>query len=158
MSAIRETADTCIVIVEIQMDGVLTQMGALTDSVKEVIDLDPNQIAPPPKLGTKLKSEFIKGMGRQDEKFLIILDINQILSDEELAMISDTGEQISHKVEAVPDAVDSVICPAPIGINMDSDAGEQGSHIVEAVPSDTDPVICPAPIEINMDDVGTTPG
>ncbi len=92
MSAIRKTADTCIVIVEIEVDGEMTQMGALADSVKEVIDLDPNQISPPPKLGTKLKSEFIKGMGKQDERFLIILDIDKILSDDELAMMISSGD------------------------------------------------------------------
>ncbi len=92
MSAIRKTADTCIVIVEIEVDGEMTQMGALADSVKEVIDLDPSQISPPPKLGTKLKSEFIKGMGKQDERFLIILDIDCILSDDELAMMISSGD------------------------------------------------------------------
>ncbi len=92
MSAIRKTADTCIVIVEIEVDGEMTQMGALADSVKEVIDLDPSQISPPPKLGTKLKSDFIKGMGKQDERFLIILDIDCILSDDELAMMISSGD------------------------------------------------------------------
>ena len=92
MRAIRKTADTCIVIVEIEVDGEMTQMGALADSVKEVIDLDPSQISPPPKLGTKLKSEFIKGMGQQDERFLIILDIDRILSDDELAMMISSGD------------------------------------------------------------------
>ena len=83
MSAIQKTVDTCIVIVEIEMDGEIIQMGALADSVKEVIDLDPGQIAPPPRIGTKLKNEFIKGMGKQDEKFLIILDIDRILTANE---------------------------------------------------------------------------
>ncbi len=92
MNAIRKTADTCIVIVEIEVDGEMTHMGALADSVKEVIDLDPSQISPPPKLGTKLKSEFIKGMGKQDERFLIILDIACILSDDELAMMISSGD------------------------------------------------------------------
>ncbi|MBN1931963.1 MAG: chemotaxis protein CheW [Desulfobacterales bacterium] len=83
MSAIQKTVDTCIVIVEIEMDGEIMQMGALADSVKEVIDLDPAQIAPAPRIGTKLKNEFIKGMGKQDEKFLIILDIDRILTANE---------------------------------------------------------------------------
>ncbi len=92
MNAITKTVETCIVIVEVLIDNELTQMGALTDSVKEVIDLEPGQIAPPPKLGTKLKTEFIKGMGKQGERFLIILDIDKILSDEEIAMAIRMGE------------------------------------------------------------------
>ncbi len=92
MDAIKVTIDTCIVIVEMDIEGELTQMGALTDSVREVIDLDPRQIDPPPKLGTKLKTEFIKGMGKQDEGFLIILDINRVLSDNELAIITHNSD------------------------------------------------------------------
>ncbi len=93
MSAIRRTVDTCIVIVEIEIDGELTRVGALADSVKEVMDLDPSRIAPPPRLGTRLKSEYIKGMGKQEEGFLIILDIDRVLSDEELSLIGsqETG-------------------------------------------------------------------
>jgi purine-binding chemotaxis protein CheW len=87
MSAIQRTVDTCIVIVDIMIDGEMIQMGALADSVKEVINLDPEQISPPPRLGTKLENRFIKGMGTQDEKFLIILDIDTVLSTEELNMM-----------------------------------------------------------------------
>ncbi len=93
MNAIKITSDSCIVIVEVFIDGEMTQMGALTDSVKEVIDLDPGQISPAPRLGTQIKSEFIKGMGTLGEKFLIILDIDRILSDDELAMVIGMGEK-----------------------------------------------------------------
>ncbi|MFP4037242.1 MAG: chemotaxis protein CheW [Desulfobacteraceae bacterium] len=87
MGSIQRTVDTCIVIVEVDMDGETVHMGALADSVKEVIALDPEQIVPPPKFGVQLKTEFIKGMGRQDEDFLIILDIDRVLSSEELAAV-----------------------------------------------------------------------
>ena len=93
MKAIQKTVDTCIVIVEIHIDGELTQVGALADSVKEVIDLDPSHIAPPPKLGIKLNNEFIRGMGKQGENFLIILDIDRVLSNSELDLLRSTGEE-----------------------------------------------------------------
>ncbi|MBF0498050.1 MAG: chemotaxis protein CheW [Deltaproteobacteria bacterium] len=92
MSAIKKTVDTCIVIVEIFIDDELTLMGALSDSVKEVIDLDPSQISPPPRLGTKLDNRFIKGMGKHGEKFLIILDIDLVLSSDELAVIKNSAD------------------------------------------------------------------
>jgi len=96
MSATEKTVDTCIVIVEIDVDGEMTQMGALADSVQEVIELHPDQISPPPKLGTKLNTEFIRGMGKQQEdKFLIILHIDRVLSTDELAMIQSTGEAVN---------------------------------------------------------------
>ncbi|MDM8535514.1 chemotaxis protein CheW [Desulfobacterales bacterium HSG17] len=92
MSSIEKTVDTCIVIVEIMIDGELTQVGALADSVKEVINLDPASIAPAPRIGTKLKNEFIKGMGQQEGRFLIILDIDRVLSEEELEVVKNSGE------------------------------------------------------------------
>jgi len=89
MSATKKTADTCIVIMGIEVDGELIDMGALTDSVQEVIDLDPAQIKPPPRLGTKLNTEFIQGMGKRDDKFLIILNIDKVLAGDELELIQD---------------------------------------------------------------------
>jgi purine-binding chemotaxis protein CheW len=92
MGTIKQSVDTCIVIVEIMIDDEMTHMGALADSVKEVIDLDPSQISPPPKLGIKINNEFIKGMGKQDEKFLMILDIDKVLTADELDVVQKTGE------------------------------------------------------------------
>ena len=91
MGAIKQTVDTCIVIVEIMIDDEITHMGALADSVKEVIALDPNQISPPPKLGVKINNEFIRGMGRQEEKFVIILDIDRVLTADELDVVQSTA-------------------------------------------------------------------
>jgi purine-binding chemotaxis protein CheW len=93
MSETVKTVDTCIVIVEIEIDGELMQMGALADSVKAVIDLDPSQIDPPPKLGTQLKSDFIRGMGKQDDKFIIILEIDRVLTDEDFDVVKDTRDE-----------------------------------------------------------------
>ncbi len=83
MGAIEQSVDTCIVIVEIMLDDEMTHMGALADSVKEVIALEPGQISPPPKLGIKIDNEFIKGMGKLDDKFLMILDIDKVLTTNE---------------------------------------------------------------------------
>jgi purine-binding chemotaxis protein CheW len=88
MSATEKTVNTCIVIVEITMEGELIHMGALTDAVQEVLDLDSRQIEPPPRLGTNIRSEFIRGMGKRDDHFLIILDIDKVLSDDDLSMLA----------------------------------------------------------------------
>jgi len=87
MSAIQKTVDTCIVIVDVDIEGDTIQLGALADSVQEVVDIDVNQIGPPPKLGTKLNTEFIKGMGKRGESFLIILDIDRVLSNGEISAV-----------------------------------------------------------------------
>lgn len=91
MAKTEKTVNTCIIIVEIAMDGETTILGALADSVQEVLDLEPDQIEPPPKIGTKLNTDFIKGMGKRDEQFIIILDIDKVFSSDELAVVQQVG-------------------------------------------------------------------
>jgi len=83
LNAGERTVETCIVIVEIELEGETVQMGSLADSVKAVIDLSDEEISPPPRFGARLNSQFIKGMGKQEDGFLIILDIDRVLSLEE---------------------------------------------------------------------------
>jgi purine-binding chemotaxis protein CheW len=93
MTGAETTVNTCIIIVEIEVDGENTVLGALVDSVQEVMDLDPDQIEPPPRIGTRLNTKFIKGMGKRDNHFIIILDIDKVFSADELAMARDMGEE-----------------------------------------------------------------
>ena len=88
MSATGQTVNTCIIIVEINLDGERLILGALADSVQEVIELEPGQIEPPPRLGTRLNTEFIRGMGKRGEQFIIILEIDRIFSTDELSIVS----------------------------------------------------------------------
>ena len=87
MAKTEKTVNTCIIIVEVTVDNETTVLGALADSVQEVMDLEPNQIESAPKIGTKLRTEFIKGMGKRDEHFIIILDIDKVFSTGELALV-----------------------------------------------------------------------
>ncbi|SDB59165.1 purine-binding chemotaxis protein CheW [Desulfonatronum thiosulfatophilum] len=92
MTRTEETVNTCIIIVEVDVDGENTILGALADSVQEVFDLEPDQIEPAPRLGTRIKTEFIEGMGKNGEQFIIILNIDKIFSAEELAIVKDVEE------------------------------------------------------------------
>ncbi|MEN6485912.1 MAG: chemotaxis protein CheW, partial [Syntrophobacteraceae bacterium] len=80
-------------IVEIELDGEKTILGALADSVQEVIDLEADQIEPPPRIGTRLKTQFIKGMGKRDSTFIILLDIDKIFSVDELAIAQEMTDR-----------------------------------------------------------------
>jgi purine-binding chemotaxis protein CheW len=80
----EKTVNTCIIVVEVSLRGETTILGALSDSVQEVFDLEPDQIEPAPKIGTQLKSDFIKGIGKRKNNFIIILDIDKIFSADEL--------------------------------------------------------------------------
>lgn len=89
MASGEHTANTCVIIVEVQMDSEWVVMGAMADAVQEVLDLEPDQIEPAPRIGTKLNTDFITGMGKHNDQFLIILDIDRVLSVEELIPIGD---------------------------------------------------------------------
>lgn len=95
MSKTEKTVNTCIIIVEVTVDEETTVLGALADSVQEVLDLEPGSIEPPPKIGTHLNTEFIKGMGKRNNHFIIILDIDKIFSTDELALVQATQDQAS---------------------------------------------------------------
>jgi len=89
MSATQQTVNSCIIVVEMTMEGDSIVIGVLADAVQEVIDLEPEQIEPPPRIGTKLNTEFILGMGKHNGAFMMILDINKIFESADL----ETEEQ-----------------------------------------------------------------
>ena len=89
MSQTERTVNTCVIIVEMTVDEETAVIGALADSVQEVLDLGLEHIEPAPKIGTRLNTEFIKGMGRQNDQFVIILDIDKVLTSDELLLVHD---------------------------------------------------------------------
>ncbi len=88
----EKTVNTRIIIGEIEVDGEETILGVLADSVHEVIELEPENIEPAPKIGTRLNTEFIRGMGKREEEFIMILDIDKVFSADELAVFSQAGQ------------------------------------------------------------------
>src|SRR5208283_6037292 len=86
MSKTEKTVNTCIIVVEVNMDGDTAVLGALVDSVQEVFEMEAEQIEPPPRLGLGMKVELIKGMGKRDNGFVIILDIDKVFSMDEFDM------------------------------------------------------------------------
>lgn len=93
MPQAERSRDTCIIVMDITVDGETTVVGTLVDSVQEVLDLGEDQIEPPPRIGTKLKTEFIKGMGNHNGAFLIVLDIDRVFSTDELMLIEDVVQK-----------------------------------------------------------------
>lgn len=84
MSKTEITTDTCVIITEVETDEGSVVMGALADSVEEVIELQPEAVDPPPRMGTAVDTQFIKGMGKQDDRFIIILNIDRVFTSGEL--------------------------------------------------------------------------
>ena len=92
MTVTEKTVNTCVIIVEVKVDNETVILGVLADSVQEVMDLDADHIEPAPRIGTHLRTDFIKGMGKHNDQFVIILDIDQVFSSDELADLNNTGE------------------------------------------------------------------
>jgi purine-binding chemotaxis protein CheW len=86
----EKTVNTRIIIGQVAIEGDETILGVLADSVHEVMDIEPKNIEPAPRIGTKLNTDFIKGMGKREEEFVMILDIDKVFSSEELSLVSRT--------------------------------------------------------------------
>ena len=89
MPQVKDTVNTCIIIVDVEVEGEKSHMGAIVDSVREVFEMGSDQINPPPRMGTAIRADFIKGMGKQNEEFIMILDIGKVFSAEELQMMTE---------------------------------------------------------------------
>ena len=94
MTKTVSTRNTCIVVVEVQLDNEPVVIGALADSVEEVIDLEPEQIESAPKIGTHIRTDFIKGMGKREGLFIMILDIDRVFSAEDLVAAARGGLEL----------------------------------------------------------------
>jgi purine-binding chemotaxis protein CheW len=83
---------SCIVITEISYDGENLTMGVMADSVSQVLDFSENDIETPPPFGTRVKIEFLLGMGKMGKKFCLILDIDKVLSADEFLAVADSTQ------------------------------------------------------------------
>ena len=82
-----DTQNTRIIVMEITMDDETTVVGGLADAVHEVLELEPKDIETPPTLGMRWRTDLILGMGKRDDQFIIILDIDKVFTVEEMAAV-----------------------------------------------------------------------
>lgn len=87
------TRKTCIVIIEAQTGDGKQDVGVVVDAVSEVLEIPAGEIEPAPSFGAKIRAEFIAGMGKVDGKFVILLNVDKVLSVEEMAMLSEMSGQ-----------------------------------------------------------------
>ncbi|MBI2419649.1 MAG: chemotaxis protein CheW [Ignavibacteriales bacterium] len=99
MPGTERQRNTCIIVLEIQLADELLICGALADAVQEVFEFSPEQIEPAPKLGTKYKADFLQGIGKREEKFILILDIDSVFTTEELTELHQNSETGSGSVD-----------------------------------------------------------
>ena len=92
-----DTVDTRIVVIELELDGELTVVGGLADSVREVLELDRSEIREPPRIAMRWRADMIEGMGKKGEQFIIVLDISRVFAIDDALLVAEPA----HAAEAV---------------------------------------------------------
>ena len=93
MGVTKFTTNTCILVLDIEIDNESVHVGAIVDSVQEVLEFDENQIQPPPSIGSKYRSEFIEGMVKYNDDFIMILNMDLVFSLDELTILKENTPQ-----------------------------------------------------------------
>jgi purine-binding chemotaxis protein CheW len=93
LDRIENSINTCIIVLEVMLGGEELTIGALADSVREVVSLGNDEIEDAPRIGMTLDSGFLKGIGKRGEEFIIILDIDRIFSVHELSVVRTSGDR-----------------------------------------------------------------
>lgn len=84
-----DTVYSRIIVMELELNGEPTVLGGVADSVHEVIEIEPEDISPPPRIATRWRSDFIQGMGKRGDDFIILLDVNAIFCSDELVLVGE---------------------------------------------------------------------
>ena len=101
------TPRTCVVIVELHVDDERLMMGVMADAVRQVVELSPSEIQSAPSFGPKVRVDCILGMGVNNGKFVVLLDIDRILSSTEILAAASANEpvEVLSKESIIVDAV-----------------------------------------------------
>ena len=93
MSETVFTKDTCILILNVVIDGEMISVGGLVDSVQDVLEINDKEVVPPPSIGNKYKAEFINGVIRINDNFIMLLDMDKIFSTDDAAEILESSRE-----------------------------------------------------------------
>ncbi|MDC7226241.1 MAG: chemotaxis protein CheW [Spirochaetales bacterium] len=87
----EETQDTAVIVTEITNADGIVQIGIIVDAAREVITLEAEDFEEPPRLGIFIDNKYLSGMGKVNEEFIIILNIDKILSEDEISQVAISG-------------------------------------------------------------------
>jgi purine-binding chemotaxis protein CheW len=96
--ATKVTRRTCIVILEITTDDETQDVGVMVDAVNAVLEIPPQEIEPPPSFGAHIRADFISGMGKVNGKFVILLNVQHVLSVDEISMLAGVADPEAGRV------------------------------------------------------------
>jgi len=87
LPAAPDTLNTRIIVLELFLDGETAVLGGVADSVHEVVEIDPASVDPPPRIATRWRAEFIKGMCSRGNDFIVMLDVNAVFNTDESGLV-----------------------------------------------------------------------
>ncbi len=90
---VTQSVNTCIIILEANFSGETITIGVLVDSVNEVVDFDTDDIELPPKIGTSIKTKFIRGIAKYEDEFIVLLNIEKVFNEEELSLLTENATE-----------------------------------------------------------------
>ncbi len=93
IQAKEDTQRTCIIVVQLAHSAQRMTMGIIVDEVSDVLDINQDQIEPPPSFGANIRTDFILGMGKVDQKVVTMLDIDRVLTEHEIALVEKSAEK-----------------------------------------------------------------
>ena len=99
IEAKEDTQRTCIIVVHLTHTAQEMTMGIIVDEVSDVLDIDRNQIEPPPSFGANIRTDFILGMGKVDQKVMTMLDIDRVLTEQEVSLVESSAEKTGPKLD-----------------------------------------------------------
>lgn len=105
MSETESTQNTRIIVMEPTLDNETAVVGALADSVNEVLTIDDEAIEDPPKIGGRWRKKFLRGIGKKDDRFLIVLDVDRIFESDELMVAENVADRMD---TAAPDDTETI--------------------------------------------------
>lgn len=92
-----KTSNTCILVVETETENVRHKFGILVDSVQEVLEFEDHLIKPPPSYGNTYENEILTGVVESDEKLVMVMDIEALLSAQEIISINNISNNLKNK-------------------------------------------------------------
>jgi len=92
------TSNTCIIVLELHLGNDPIMVGAIVDSVKEVLEISDTEILAPPSIGTNFRSDYLKGMAQSDDGFIMILDAEKVFASEEIVDLTNIAQEANKKM------------------------------------------------------------
>ncbi|MEM6524527.1 MAG: chemotaxis protein CheW [Bacteroidota bacterium] len=96
MPGIEDTVDTCIVVLNVEVDNQEIVLGALVDAIQAVLDIEDEEVQDPPAFQSGYRSDLITGMVKREDNFILMLDMEKVFSSQEITMLKESE---SSKVE-----------------------------------------------------------